>query len=147
GYFNNPEATEETFGGGWLKTGDLGYLAGGDLYICGRAKDLIILNGKNYYPQDLERIVSRVDGVRDGQCVAFSRLDASGAEMSFVVVEARKNIEGIAAAITAAVRSELGLTLGEVCFIRRGTLPKTSSGKVRRRECQPGLELGRVESV
>ncbi|MFT3769941.1 MAG: fatty acyl-AMP ligase [Minicystis sp.] len=147
GYFGNPEATEETFGGGWLRTGDLGYIGEGQLYICGRAKDLIILNGKNYYPQDVERIVSRIDGVRDGQCVAFSHLDASGGEIAVVVAESRKQTAGIAQAIIAAVRSELGLTIGEVYFIKRGTLPKTSSGKVRRRECKRRLEMGELELV
>ncbi|APR79542.1 Long-chain-fatty-acid--CoA ligase [Minicystis rosea] len=147
GYFGNPEATEETFGGGWLRTGDLGYQAEGQLYICGRAKDLIILNGKNYYPQDVERIVSRIDGVRDGQCVAFSRLDASGGEIGVVVAESRKNTTGMAAAIISAVRSELGLTISEVHFIKRGTLAKTSSGKVRRRECKRRLEVSELELV
>jgi fatty-acyl-CoA synthase len=147
GYFGNPEATAETFGGGWLRTGDLGYIAEGQLYICGRAKDLIILNGKNFYPQDVERIVSRIDGVRDGQCVAFSRLDERGGEVAVVVAEARKNTAGIAAAIIAAVRAELGLLIGEVHFIKRGTLPKTSSGKVRRRECKRRLEEGELELV
>jgi fatty-acyl-CoA synthase len=147
GYYGNPEATEETFGGGWLHTGDLGYIAGGELFICGRAKDLIILNGKNYYPQDIERIVSRVDGVRDGQCVAFSRLDDTGAEVAVVVAESRKNTAGMADAILGAVRAALGLTLGEVTFIKRGTLPKTSSGKVRRRECRRRLEENELELV
>jgi acyl-CoA synthetase (AMP-forming)/AMP-acid ligase II len=67
---------------GWPDRG-LGYTADGELYICGRAKDLIILNGKNYYPQDIEHVVSRVEGTRDGQCVAFSRLDPTGAEVAW----------------------------------------------------------------
>ncbi len=147
GYFGNPEATEETFGGGWLRTGDLAYRADGDLFICGRAKDLIILNGKNYYPQDLERVVSKIDGVRDGQCVAFSRLDAGGAEIAVVVAESKKDTTGLADAVIAAVRGDLGLTVSEVVFIKRGTLPKTSSGKVRRRECRRRLEMGELELV
>jgi fatty-acyl-CoA synthase len=147
GYYKNAEATEETFGGGWLRTGDLGYQVAGELYICGRAKDLIILNGKNYYPQDIERVVSRIDGVRDGQCVAFSRLDGNGAEIAVIVAESRRNTAGIAEAIIAAVRAELGLTLSEICFIKRGTLPKTSSGKVRRRECRRRLEAAELELV
>jgi fatty-acyl-CoA synthase len=145
GYFDDPESTEATFGGGWLKTGDLGYLADGELYICGRAKDLIILNGKNYYPQDIERVVSKLDGIRDGQCVAFSRLDDSGGEIAVVVAEARRNVEGLAAQIIASIRAELGLTVNEVHFIKRGTLPKTSSGKVRRRECKRRLEEAEFE--
>jgi fatty-acyl-CoA synthase len=147
GYFGDAEATSEAFDGGWLRTGDLGYRAGGELFICGRAKDLIILNGKNFYPQDIERVVSRIDGIRDGQCVAFSRLDATGAEVAVVVAESRKNVEGLAAAILAAVRAELGLTVSEVYFIKRGTLPKTSSGKVRRRECRRRLEALELELV
>lgn len=147
GYFGDPIATEETFGGGWLRTGDLAYQADGELFICGRAKDLIILNGKNYYPQDIERIVSRVDGIRDGQCVAFSRLDDSGAEIAVVVAESRKLTTGLSAAIVAAVRAELGLTISETHFIKRGTLAKTSSGKVRRRECKRRLEALELELV
>lgn len=151
GYFGDPEATNEAFGDGWLKTGDLGYLAGGELFICGRAKDLIILNGKNYYPQDIERAVSKVDGVREGQCVAFSRLDPTGAEIAVVVAEsAKKSVEAAATigqAIIQAVRSEMGVQLGEVHLIRRGTLPKTSSGKVRRKETKRRLEVGELELV
>jgi fatty-acyl-CoA synthase len=151
GYFGDPEATREAFDGGWLRTGDLGYLAGGELYICGRVKDLIILNGKNYYPQDIERVVSKVEGVREGQCVAFSRLDQTGAEVAVVVAEsAKKSAEAAAAigqAITQAVRSEMGVQLGEVHLIRRGTLPKTSSGKVRRKETKRRLEEGELELV
>jgi len=151
GYFNDPEATREAFGGGWLKTGDLGYMAGGELYICGRAKDLIILNGKNYYPQDIERVVSKVEGVREGQCVAFSRLDPTGAEIAVVVAEsAKKSAQAAAAigqAIVQAVRSEMGVKLDEVHLIRRGTLPKTSSGKVRRKETKRRLEEGELELV
>jgi len=147
GYYGNAEATAETFAGEWLRTGDLGYRAGGDLYLCGRTKDLIILHGKNYFPQDIERAVSRVDGVRDGQCIAFSRLDAGGAEIAVVVAESRRDTAGLAGAIVAAVRAELGLTIAEVHFIKRGTLPKTSSGKVRRRECRSRLESGELEIV
>ncbi len=145
GYFNNADATEESFEGGWLKTGDLAYRANGNLFICGRAKDLIILNGKNYYPQDIERVVSKVDGIRDGQCVAFSRLDASGGEIAVVVAEARRASQALTDAIVSAVRSEIGLTLTEVHFIKRSTLPKTSSGKVRRRECKRRLDQHELE--
>ncbi len=147
GYYRDAVATEEAFGEGWLKTGDLAYQAEGELFICGRAKDLIILNGKNYYPQDIERIVSKVDGIRDGQCVAFSRFDDAGAEIAVVVAESRKQTAGLAAAVIAAVRAELGLTITEAHFIKRGSLAKTSSGKVRRRECKRRLEDLELELV
>ena len=145
GYFGDPAATQEAFGGGWLRTGDLGYLAGGELYICGRSKDLIILSGKNYYPQDIERVVSRVDGIRDGQCVAFSRLDPSGAEQAIVVAECRRSSAELTQAVTRAVRAEIGVQLAEVVLIKRGTLAKTSSGKVRRREMKRRLEADDLE--
>jgi len=150
GYFGDARATEETFGGGWLRTGDLGYVSAGEVYICGRAKDLVILNGKNYYPQDIEAVVSKSAGVRDGQCVAFSRLDDKGGEHCVVVAEARMGPRaGTAAEITAQiiqiVRAEIGIVLAEVHLIKRGTLPKTSSGKVRRREAKYRLELGELE--
>lgn len=148
GYLGDPGATEETFGGGWLKTGDLGYQVDGDLFVCGRLKDLVIVNGRNYWPQDVERIVSTVDGVRADQCVAFSRLGKDGAERAVVVAEARRGDHGaLEAAIVQAVRAELGLTISEVHFIRRGTLPRTSSGKVRRRETRRRLEAGELERL
>ena len=154
GYFGDPEATAETFIDAfdkrWLRTGDLGYRSDNNLYICGRSKDLIILNGKNYYPQDIERVASKVDGIRDGQCVAFSRLDDSGAEQAIVVAESRKRASAsatIIAAIIQMVRAELGVTLAEVHLIKRGTLPKTSSGKVRRREAKRRLEMAELELV
>ncbi len=150
GYYAAPEATEESFVDGWLKTGDLGYFAHGGLYLCGRAKDLIILNGKNYYPQDIEAVVSRAPGVRDGQCVAFGVLDQHGAEHCVIVAEAKIGPRSGTAAeiitqIAQLVRSEIGIVPGEVHLIKRGTLPKTSSGKVKRRETKRRLEAGELE--
>ena len=150
GYFGDPEATAEAFGDGHLRTGDLGYRADGNVYICGRSKDLIILNGKNHYPQDIERVASTVDGIRDGQCVAFARRSTSGAEEAVLVAESRRLGEAKRAlvdAVTHAVRAELGVQLAEVVLIKRGTLPKTSSGKVRRRETKIRLENGQLELV
>ncbi len=148
GYFEAPDATAEVFHDGWLCTGDLGYRVGDELFICGRVKDLIILNGKNFYPQDVERIVSTIDGIRDGQCVAFSRFGPSGAEEAVVVAESRRAGEArqkLLDEVVQAVRAELGLTLAEVVLIKRGTLPKTSSGKVRRRETKQRLEHGQLD--
>ncbi len=150
GYFGDAEATERTFGGGWLRTGDLGYVAQGNVFICGRAKDLIILNGRNYYPQDIEAVVSKAPGVRDGQCVAFSVLSDRGAEHCVIVAEAKIGPRaGCAADITTSiiqlVRAEIGIVPGEVHLIKRGTLPKTSSGKVRRSEARRRLESGELE--
>ncbi len=148
GYFGDPESTAESFGGGFLHTGDLGYRAEGNLYICGRTKDLIILNGKNHYPQDIERVACTVDGIRDGQCVAFARRGGAGAEEAVLVAESRRTGEAkqaLVEAITQAVRAELGVQLADVVLIKRGSLPKTSSGKVRRRETKQRLENGQLE--
>ncbi len=150
GYYGDAEATAAAYHDGWLKTGDLGYQADGQLYICGRAKDLIILNGKNHYPQDIEAVVSKVPGVRDGQCVAFGVLSSDGGEHCVVVAEAKPGARAgtmadIITAIVSAVRAETGVVPGEVHLIKRGTLPKTSSGKVRRSEARRRLETGELE--
>lgn len=148
GYFCNPAETAETFVDGWLKTGDLGYLAEGELYVCGREKDLIIINGKNFYPQDIERIASQVRELRAEQCVAFAHLDEGGKERCVLVAELVKRGTDRAQLqrdIVLKVRSELGITIDEVVFIKRNTLPKTSSGKVRRRETKWRFERGGLE--
>ena len=148
GYFGQPEETAEVYVDGWLRTGDLGYLDDGNLFVCGRAKDLIIINGKNYYPQDIERLASEVNGVRQDQCVAFSRLDADGAEECVVVCEAQRSKtdpELLASGVKQKVRTELGITVAEVVVIKRNSMPKTSSGKVRRRETKSRLLAGTLE--
>ncbi|HMY19268.1 MAG TPA: fatty acyl-AMP ligase [Polyangium sp.] len=150
GYYGNEEATANVFRDGWLYTGDLGYHVDGHLFICGRLKDLIILHGKNYYPQDIERVASKMDGIRDGQCVAFSRIGPQGAEEAVLVAESKRTGDArrkLVEDVTSAVRAECGVVLAEIVFIKRGTLPKTSSGKVRRRETKLRLERGELEIV
>ncbi len=146
GYFGHPEATAECWQDGWLRTGDLGYLVDGRLYVCGRAKDLIIVHGKNYYPQDVERVVSGVHGVRPDQCVAFARAGGDGEEC-VVVAESLggMDLHEVQSAVKQRVRAELGLAVAEVVLIKKSTLPKTSSGKVRRRETKARLEDGMLE--
>jgi len=150
GYFEQPEASAEVFlPGGWLATGDLGYLRKGELFVCGRAKDLIIINGKNFYPQDIERIAASAYGVRQDQVVAFGRRAAHGnSEQCVVVAEGLKgetDTEEITRTIKQRVRSELSLDVAEVVMIGRGSMPKTSSGKVRRRETKQRLDVGTLE--
>jgi fatty-acyl-CoA synthase len=150
GYFEAPEASAEVFlPGGWLATGDLGYLRKGELFVCGRAKDLIIINGKNFYPQDIERIAAAAYGVRQDQVVAFARRSMHGtSEECVVVAEGLKvdtDAEEITRTIKQRVRSELSLDVAEVVMIERGSMPKTSSGKVRRRETKQRLDQGTLE--
>jgi fatty-acyl-CoA synthase len=147
GYFGDASATQTTFRNGRLYTGDLGYFAEGRLYVCGRSKDLIILRGRNYFPQDIEKIISEVDGVRASQVAVFTRprerRDAVNDEHLVAVAEIDKTEHAaVRRAIVAAVHQQMGLCVDEVHFLRRGSLPKTSSGKVRRRETRARLEAG-----
>jgi len=138
GYFDDEEATKATFGGGFLRTGDLGYLDGDELFVSGRKKDLIILRGRNYFPQDIETVVAQVDGIAEGGCVAFaSKLPPSDEESLVIVAEAplrEGRFEALEAAVKERVYETSGLVVGKLVLIRRGTLPRTSSGKVRRAE-------------
>jgi fatty-acyl-CoA synthase len=141
GYFENPEASAESFGpDGWLRSGDLGYLVQGDLYICGRKKDLIILRGANYHPQDIEWLVSELPGVRRGNVVAFS-VPVQGEERLILAVEcASGDAADVCARVTARVNESLGLAPHEVVPVTIGSLPKTSSGKIQRSKTR-GLYL------
>lgn len=138
GYYKNPEATRELVReGGWLDSGDLGYVAEGELYITGRAKDLIIKGGRNLYPDEIEEIAAQVDGVRRGCVAAFGVSDeASGTERLVVVAEARdaKQRDRIAREITQQLSQVMGLPPDVVEILPIHSIPKTSSGKLRRRE-------------
>jgi len=136
GYYNNRKATEEVLEDGWLHTGDLGYLRDGELYICGRVKDLIIIAGKNYYPMDIEWTASKIEGVRKGNVVAFGVQNIGGSD-EHVVVCAETKVDPVSfpeleKQIKARVREVLGLKLKDVVMLKPGTLPKTSSGKLQR---------------
>ncbi|MEY3211383.1 MAG: hypothetical protein RIT28_1864 [Pseudomonadota bacterium] len=135
GYWDDPERTDAALRDGWLRTGDLGYLRDGELFVTGRLKDLIIQNGKNYYPTDLEWQASQVDGVRRGNVVAFGIYDAAlGRERVVLVVETRAmdRAEALRAEITAGILERLSLRVDEVVLLAPGGLPKTSSGKLQR---------------
>jgi len=134
GYFENPEATAASWQDGWLRTGDLGYLADGNLFICGRCKDLIIIRGANYYAHDIEWEVGDLAGVRRGNVIAFSVLE-DGLEQLVVAAEAaRADADPLRESIPKRVQSEFALTPDSVLIVPVGTLPKTSSGKAQRRK-------------
>jgi fatty-acyl-CoA synthase len=138
GYHKNPAATRELMrADGWRDSGDLGYIANGELYLTGRAKDLIIKGGRNLYPQEIEEIASRVPGVRAGCVVAFGVPDrANGTERLAVVAEARHagHASRIAGEITALISDAIGLPPDIVEILPVHAIPKTSSGKLRRSE-------------
>jgi fatty-acyl-CoA synthase len=136
GYYGRPDATEAAFRDGWLRTGDLGYLAEGELVVCGRIKDVIIVGGRNVFPEDVERAVAEVDGVRAGNVIAFGVERHPGREGIVVVAEARDgDVRTMRSAVAARVRDAVGLP-PEVVLVAPGTLPKTSSGKLQRSLCR-----------
>jgi fatty-acyl-CoA synthase len=133
GYYKNPEASEPVFSEEGLHTGDLGYIADGEVYVTGRKKDLIILNGRNYDPQSIEWEVAEVAGIRKGNVVAFSRPGEATEEL-VVVAEAKTGVDrgALAAAVRQRVYSNLFLRAADVVLLGPGVLPKTSSGKLQR---------------
>ncbi len=140
GYFRNEEASAEALSGGWLRTGDLGFVHGGRLFVTGRAKELIIKGGRNFHPYDIERVASEVEGVRTGAVAAFGRPNPdTGTDDLVVVVEATQTDAERKDRIATDVRAELLAVLGvkpddvRVCPV--GAVPRTTSGKVRRGEC------------
>jgi fatty-acyl-CoA synthase len=154
GYFRNPAATAAVLHEGWMDSGDLGYLAGGELHVTGRSKDLIIKAGRNLYPQEVEELVGDVPGVRKGCVAAFGVGEpAAGTERLVVVAETRASAPEALARLDAAVRERvvaaLGLPADTVVLAPPGTVLKTSSGKIRRsatREAWRRGELGRRAS-
>jgi len=137
GYFKNPEATAEAFFDGWLRTGDLGFVHEEELYVTGRAKDLVIVHGKNYYAEDIEAFAETVPGARPGSVVAFGLYDAVE-EKDRVILVAETKLESerdrveLAQRISEAVVTAVGIPVDEVVIVPPGSLPKTSSGKRQR---------------
>jgi fatty-acyl-CoA synthase len=142
GYFQNPEASRQLLKGGWLHTGDLGFILQGDLYISGRQKDLVIINGRNYPPQAIEWVVEEISGIRKGSVVAFS-VDGESTEKLIVIAETTMTESGeLARSVSDQVRSAFGLTVDKVVLVGRGSIPKTSSGKLQRRKTKALFEDG-----
>lgn len=127
----------------WFRTGDLGYLVDGDLVVCGRAKEIITVAGRNIFPAEVERIAARVAGVREGAVVAVGIGEGSVRPGLVVTAEFRGPDEaGARAELMREVASGCGVVPADVVFVKPGTLPRTSSGKLRRLEVKRGLEVG-----
>jgi fatty-acyl-CoA synthase len=144
GYFQNPEASRQLLQGGWLHTGDLGFILNGDLYVSGRQKDLVIINGRNYPPQAIEWIVEEIAGIRKGSVVAFSVNGDSTEKLVIIAETTMTNSEELALVISNQVRSALGLAVHKVVLVGRGSIPKTSSGKLQRRQTKALFEEGQL---
>ncbi len=132
GYWGDEEAADRVFVKGGVKTGDLGYLSDGELYVTGRLKDTLIVRGRNYDPTPIEIAAGRVDGVRTGNVAAFS-VSGDLSERIVVAAEYREgDLDAIESEIVRAVQRAVGLTVDEVVLIEPGSLPKTTSGKLQR---------------
>jgi acyl-CoA synthetase (AMP-forming)/AMP-acid ligase II len=153
GYWQRPVETEATFGarltnpdaGPFLRTGDFGFRLRGELYVTGRLKELIVIDGRNHYPQDIERTAETRPVVRPGGVMVFS-VEGHGGERAVAVIEvARKtpaemrtetSLRQVAAEIRSAVSERHGLALRDIIWVHSGSLPRTGSGKPRRRSCR-----------
>src|SRR5437870_1966779 len=152
GYYRNPEATAAVVTeDGWMDSGDLAYSAGGELYITGRTKDIIIKSGRNIIPQEVEAAAADVPGVRRGCVAAFGTVDhRTGIER--LVVEAETRASGaeerrrIEAGITTSIDAVLGMPPNNVVLVGPHTIPKTSSGKIRRNQTRLLYESGKLEA-
>ncbi|MEL7059769.1 MAG: fatty acyl-AMP ligase [Acidobacteriota bacterium] len=156
GYLDRPQATAAALRDGWLDTGDLGFVHDGELFLTGRAKDVVILRGRNYAPAEIERVVDGIEGVRVGCVVAVShRPEGADREALLLFVETRRDIapeerEVLEARVVEAVLGAVGLKVDAVVALEPGSLPRTSSGKLRRREALERFlagDLGAPERV
>jgi fatty-acyl-CoA synthase len=141
GYYKRPDATAALFHDGWLCTGDLGYLLDAELVLCGRIKDVIIVGGRNVFPEDIERAVGVIDGVRAGNVIAFGVEGYKGKETVIVVAEVRitetsGGLDDVRHHIHTRTLEVCGLPPRDVMLVQPGTLPKTSSGKLQRSKCR-----------
>ncbi|REK12472.1 MAG: aminotransferase class I/II-fold pyridoxal phosphate-dependent enzyme [Planctomycetota bacterium] len=159
GYWKRPEETERTFKaylkdtgeGPYLRTGDLGFIQDGELFVTGRLKDLIIIRGLNHYPQDIEATADRSHArVRQGNGAAFVA-EVDGVDRLVLVQEIERGpleeLDGVIEAIRRAVSAEHELNLDGVALMKAGTIPKTSSGKIQRHACRQAFIDGSLPSV
>ncbi|MCL3994628.1 AMP-binding protein [Streptomyces lavenduligriseus] len=150
GYLDDPEATAAAFPGGALRTGDLGFLHDGELYVTGRLKDVVIARGRNLNALDVERVVRTLPGAHEGECAAFGARTAEGEEL-VVAQEVRpaspEDHRALAREVTALIVREFGIAPADVLLVRMRTLPRTSSGKLRRSGCADLYERGELVTL
>ncbi|NMT65132.1 AMP-binding protein [Marinobacter orientalis] len=150
GYYRNEDKTKELFDGKWLNTGDRGYIADDNLYLSGRNKDLIVRAGRNIYPGEIEEVVGELDLVRAGCVAAFaSGMGESEGERLIVVAETgekdEKKLDQVKEKIRRIAMDSLDIEVDEVLMVGPHTVPKTSSGKLRRNDCRLRYERGELE--
>ncbi|ACB50376.1 AMP-dependent synthetase and ligase/probable acyl-CoA synthase [Crocosphaera subtropica ATCC 51142] len=150
GYWNLPQATQHTFNayladskqGSFLRTGDLGFIKDGELFITGRLKDVLIIKGENYYPQDIEETVAQSNAALRPNCGAAFSVAVDGIEKLIIVQEVERSyrkkldFDKVVGDICQAVMREYDLLIYDLILIQTGSLPKTSSGKIQRQACR-----------
>jgi acyl-CoA synthetase (AMP-forming)/AMP-acid ligase II len=158
GYWNRPELTQETFGarladgtGPYLRTGDLGFVQDGELFVTGRTKDLIVIRGRNHYPHDIEATVQSANAAFRPGCGAAFEVTRDGQARLVVVQEVERRTRGadarqLAGDIRQAVAERHELQVYDVVLVNAGSIPKTSSGKVRRASCRTAYEHGELQA-
>ena len=151
GYFGKPEETAKIYHDGWIDSGDFAYMAGGDIFITGRSKDIIIRAGRNIYPHEAEATVGEVPGIRRGCVAVFGSIDAAaGTERIVVLAETRETdpaaLESLRGRVSEAASDVLGGPPDEVVLAPPQSVPKTSSGKLRRSSARRLYEEGRIGS-
>ncbi|NEQ64889.1 MAG: amino acid adenylation domain-containing protein [Symploca sp. SIO2D2] len=161
GYWNRPEATEETFQayvadtgeGPFLRTGDLGFKLEGEVFVTGRLKDMIIIRGRNHYPQDIELTVENSHRALRSHCSAAFSLEIEGEERLVVACEVERtylrklNPSEVVKEIQIALSTEHELEVYGVVLLKTGSIPKTSSGKIQRRACRLAFETGKLQVI
>ncbi|MDB5696764.1 MAG: acyl-CoA synthetase [Sphingomonas bacterium] len=148
GYFRDPDATAACMGDGWLDTGDMGYMSDGYIYIVGRAKDMIIVNGRNHWPQDIEWAVEQLPGFKAGDIAAFAITTPSGEETPAVLVQCRSLDDAERGRLRDEIRERVRSVTGMNCVIELippRTLPRTSSGKLSRAKARNLYLAGEIK--
>ena len=148
GYFRDPEATDACMADGWLDTGDMGYLSDGYVYIVGRAKDMIIVNGKNHWPQDIEWAVEQLPGFKAGDIAAFAITTPGGEETPAVLVQCRTSDEVERKKLHDEIKERVRSVTGMNCVVELvppRTLPRTSSGKLSRAKARNLYLTGEIK--
>ncbi len=152
GYFHSAELTARTLVDGWIDTGDMGFVDGGELFICGRAKDTVIIRGANHPPQDFEECLEGLEGLRSGRVVAAGFIPEGSESEELLILAERSPLTSVEPAvlekrIRQAVLERTGIRPHTVCLVPRGSLRRTTSGKIRRRDALQRFLAGEFTSA
>ncbi|MBB70909.1 MAG: acyl-CoA synthetase [Legionellales bacterium] len=152
GYYRNPQATHATMHDAWVDTGDLAYIADGELFVTGRKKDVIIKAGRNIYPDEIEALAAHVSGIRKGCCIAFGVPDTEqGTEKLCLVAETRvtdkKSQQVLMATLQKQITAQMGIAPDHIILVPPKTIPKTSSGKLQRSACKQQYLAGALHKA